>query len=214
MRRRRQSVSELVAIGQLVIAGLMLWSLWQSNKSLQFTRLQVEAAKRPQLEASSFADDKLHLLNTGGADLEDVGIIGFLAAHYNPGQEITRTQITGVDARALLLKKSLRPNEELSIDFKRLTFVSVGTGLENDEQEAFSIVFRYYRTADHRPFYKIISFMRVSNGDMSAPLYLYFPLQIIPGTALSGPNNKPALIKVRKSLQDICSQYFDIHPEE
>lgn len=202
-----------MGIGQLVIAALMLYSLLQTRKSLDYTRTQIESTKRPLLEIASFEQDKLHLRNMGGTEIHDVQIVAYMAANYRPNEDVTRTQFSAVGPRAPILKQSLRPSDELAIDFSQLTFLRTGVLLEHDEGEVFAVVFRYYRAADRRPFHKIMSFIRIDNGESSSPRYLYFSLYVMPGSALAGPN-RPVHIKLRKTVEDLCADNFNLRKED
>lgn len=191
----------------------MMWSLWQTRTSLDYTRTQIESTKRPVLEIASFEQDKLHLRNMGGAEIQDVQIVAYMAANYSPNENVTQTQFSAVGPRAPILKRSLRPSDELSIDFSQLTFIHAGVLPQRDEGEVFAIVFHYYRAADRRPFHKIVSFIRVNNGDPSSPQYLYFSLYVMPGSALAGPN-RPVHIKLRKTMEDLCADNFNLRKDD
>src|SRR5436190_1066880 len=97
MRARRKALSpqNIVAIGQLVVAILMLWSLRQTSKNLDYARMQVEATKLPSIDLSSFTDNKIHLLNSGGSETEQFQIVGYLGAYYQEKtEEVTRLSIS------------------------------------------------------------------------------------------------------------------------
>ena len=204
------SAQDCVAIGQLVVALLMLWSLRQTGRNLDYARLQIEAAKLPSLDVASFIDDKVHLLNSGGSEIEQFQIVGFLGTYYQEKtEEITRVSISAGLLTGAPVHDRLLPGEEFSVPFAQLTLVKVGNPPEPGEQEAFAVVFRYYRSADRRAFFKIVSFMRRVIETGSKKDFLYFPLYVAPGSALAGPN-RPVLRKLRKALRELCVESFDI----
>jgi hypothetical protein len=205
-RHHRHSVRlGWIAAGISLLGALAAWasSLWQTQKNLEYSRLQFELTKRPAIQVSSFTDDQLHLLNIGGAELQNVQPIAILAVYYREETEaISRVSISAFEGE--IAKHDLRSGESLAIPFQQLTTVRVGNTPEADEKEAFAAVFRFYRKADRRPFFKIVSFIRRdANEGRSPPQYLYFPLTIIPGSALGGPN-RPVLLRLKKDLHDLC----------
>lgn len=210
MRTQMNALSpmEYVGFGQLAVAALMLWSLRQTGRNLEYARLQIEGAKLPSLDVSSFADGKVHLLNSGGSEIEQFQIIGFLGAYFQlEPEEVTRVSMSA--GLPTTVHGRLLPGEGFSVPFTQLTLVKCDVPPTPGEQEAFAVVFRYYRSADRRPFYKIVSFMRFQNEARSKMEFSYFPFYMAPGSATSGPNS-PTFRKVRKALRELCLENFDI----
>lgn len=203
------SPQNLIAIGQLVVAILMLWSLKQTARNLDYARMQIEAGKLPSIEIASFSDT-LRLLNSGGSGTEQFQIVGCLAAHYRwKSEEVTRLMLSAPPLSVDPICKRLAPGEEVAIPFEKLTLASSGSPPEPDEQEVFAVVLRYYRSADRRRFFKIVPFLRSQTEKGSEKNYLYFPLYVVPGTGLGGPNGG-VFKKLRDTVREICVQNFDI----
>jgi hypothetical protein len=203
------TAQDCIAMGQLIVAVLMLCSLWQTSRNLDYTKSQIEASKTPSLEVASLFDDQLHLLNSGGPELDRFQIAAHLAVYYQEKTEdITQIQLSTPLLTEPFVHQRLRSGEEFNIPFSKLT-IPVGIQAELGEQEAFTVVFRYYRVADNRQFFKIVSFLRSEIRTASGKKSLYFPLFVSPGSGISGPN-KPVFIKLRKGLRELCSQYLDL----
>lgn len=178
-----------------------------ANNNLKLIQQQIESNKIPSLEVSSFYGDALHICNIGGAKLSDIEIAAYLCAYYlDDTGEITQFQIT-TSPQKNVLKKYLIFNEDFSIEFFKLTFLTAGRTLSKGEREVYSIVIRFYRVSDMHPFYKIISFIRAPhrNTGSTTTEYLYFPLTLTPGTALGGPNDSTGYYpsKLENEIQKI-----------
>lgn len=203
---------DIIAIGQLVIALLMLWSLRQTGKNLDYTKSQIEAQKVPTIDIASFENYQLHLLNSGGAEVEQFQVIGYLSVYYNEKtEEVTRVSISAGSLEGPILHDRLGPRGEFVVSFDKLTLAALKGPREKGEEEAFAAVFRYYRAADRKPFYKIVSFLRRQiEAKDPTPDYIYFPLYVAPGSAMSGPN-KPIFKVLRTTLRELCVDNFGIN---
>ena len=82
-----------------------------------------------------------------------------------------------------------------------------------EEKEAFAGVLCFYRAADLRPFYKIISFTRIRSEDPPKDKYLYFPLALVRSSVSGGGTNRIVFKKLRDRLREICVQSLDVTVE-
>lgn len=202
----------MINIGQLLVATLMLGSLVLSALQLKAINAQLEAAKAPSLVVSSFQNDNVNLLNSGGATIKDIVIFGTISVIYrHPGPEILHRTISAIPAYHPPEAAILRTGDETHIPFSRLTTFKSGSSVNESEREAYAFILRYHRAADNRPFFCFISFARfpTENG-----LFVHMPLGIIPGSVISGRNIDTGLVRLREELKTTLIEMLDIRAND
>jgi hypothetical protein len=73
--------------------------------------------------------------------------------------------------------------------------------------EAYCLVFRYRRSADLKPTYKLYSFYRVKPNSPPSEGYLYFPSDMNTGT-VTGPTIP--FKNLKSELKNLCLEQLDL----
>ena len=241
-KAKRLISKEFLAVCQLVVAAIMMLSLVQMNKSLEYTKDQIEASKVPAIEITEYHPDGIVVRNVGGLEIEEFRIRARMAVQLKDDDDKTIDYISlnGLQLDEPPLSRKLAPGQGFPLLFSQFPspFRTYSEAVDPKEKakheaspspEVWAIVLSFKRHADGRQFYKFICIRRYKTGQNPISVgpgkpkhffldvngHMYFPMTLVPNWSTSG--DKADILgaaKLRDEIEEIFSASLGIKQQD
>ena len=200
-------VQAVAAAIQTIIAGLMLWTLFQTRQTLDIAKLQLEATIEPVLSPVMFGNI-IRLTNEGAIDVTRVSLTAVIAGWFdiNTGRvseyQVARTQKT--------LTNSLCSEGSLDIDLKS-HLIPLPTDSKKDATTGMTVcglVLTYRRTADMKTFTTFLPFS-MSKDRAAKSTDIFLPLFPSPNSSETAPSGTTSYRIMEEARAELLSIYKD-----
>ena len=194
-------VQASTAVVQVGIAALMLWTLNQSAETLFVTKRQLESSIEPVLDMV-MSGSKLRLTNEGSVDIKKLETIAVIGGNFNlttgriSDYQVCRTRFLMCDT----IKTGVSFEIDLSQHMVKILFDKSAT----DSIRVYSLVLRYRRSADMKPFTRFVPFTANKDGKTQT-IDIYMPL--FPSSGSSEASSVEGFGSLEIARQELITLY-------